>query len=110
MALHPRQTAQRLHVPHRPLYLVRSRSAPSTGDRTQSSRRESVRTFPRGSGRRLQGTTVPSAMIVIPDTAAAHPLMATLPASAPSGLFIWAAIGSPVTIERRESSRDRSDE
>jgi hypothetical protein len=60
-------------------------------------------------GIRLQGATSPLGRIVRPETPAAHPLMAVLPASAGDGSFICDAMGSPVTISSPLTSREDND-
>src|SRR5512142_1425489 len=109
MALQPRQCAHRGQVPHFPLYLPRSRSAMRMGDAAQSSLSESLRAFPRESGSLLQGITSPLGRMVRPETPAAHPLIAMFPASPLAGTFMQDATGSPVTMSRSFTSRERSE-
>ena len=109
IALHPLQCAHLLQVPHFPLYLLRSLSASKIGDVAQILRSECLLTFPSESGSLLHGVTLPLGSIVSPDTPAAQPETAVLPASPLDLSFICDARGSPVTSSRLFISSDQSD-
>src|SRR5512143_77268 len=109
IALHPLQCAHLLQVPHFPLYRLRSLSASKIGDVAQILRRECLLTFPSERGSLLHGVMLPLGRIVRPETPAAQPDTAVLPASPLDFCFICDARGSPVTSSRLLISSDQSD-